>query len=241
MSAAPLVGTAGWSLPRAVQEDFAGEGTHLVRYARVLPVAEINSSFHRPHRASTYAKWAAAVPDYFRFSVKVPKTITHQRKLVDTAALLDIFLAECAGLGAKVGCLLVQLPPSLAFDAAVASTFFRLMRERVTLPIALEPRHESWFGDEPAALLVERRVTRVAADPARVPAAGERGGWDRLAYWRLHGSPRTYFSSYDADYLALLGESLRASAALRPTWCIFDNTASGAAAADALQLVRMLR
>lgn len=241
MSAAPLVGTAGWSLPRAVQEEFAGEGTHLVRYARVLPVAEINSSFHRPHRASTYAKWAAAVPDSFRFSVKVPKTITHQRKLVDTAALLDIFLAECTGLGAKVGCLLVQLPPSLAFDAAVADAFCGLMRERTPLPVAVEPRHESWFGDEPAALLVEHRVARVAADPARVPAAGERGGWDGLAYWRLHGSPRTYFSSYDADYLALLAESLRASAALRPTWCIFDNTASGAAAADALQLVRMLR
>ena len=241
MSAVPLVGTAGWSLPRAVQEHFPGEGTHLVRYARVLPVAEINSSFHRPHRASTYAKWATTVPGDFRFSVKIPKAITHQLKLVDTAPLLDVFLGECAGLGGKLGCLLVQLPPSLAFDAAVSGAFFRLMRERTALPIALEPRHGSWFADEPGALLVEHRVARVAADPARVPAAALPGGWDGLAYWRLHGSPRTYYSSYDADYLTALAGSLRASAALRPTWCIFDNTASGAAAANALELVRMPR
>lgn len=237
--AAPLLGTAGWSLPRAVQEEFPGEGTHLVRYARVLPVAEINSSFHRPHRASTYAKWAAAVPEDFRFSVKIPKAITHQQKLVGTAPSLDVFLSECAGLGGKLGCLLVQLPPSLAFDAAVAGAFFRLMRERTALPIALEPRHGSWFGDEPAALLVEHRVARVAADPARVPAAALPGGWQGLAYWRLHGSPRTYYSSYDTDYLTALAGSLRASAAERPTWCIFDNTASGAAAANALELLRL--
>lgn len=241
MRGAALVGTAGWSLPRAVQEQFPGEGTHLVRYARVLPVAEINSSFHRPHRASTYAKWAASVPGDFRFSVKLPKVITHELKLVDTAPLLDVFLGECAGLGETLGCLLVQLPPSLAFDAAVAGAFLRLMRERTALPIALEPRHGSWFGDEPAALLVEHRVARVAADPARVPAAALPGSWDGLAYWRLHGSPRTYYSSYDADYLTALAGSLRASAAVRPTWCILDNTASGAAAGNALELLQMLR
>src|SRR5215207_5123302 len=102
MSTAPLVGTAGWSLPRAVQELVEGHGTHLMRYARAFPVAEINSSFHRPHRRSTYAKWAASVPENFRFSLKLPKTITHQQKLVDTAALLDAFLGESAGLGAKL-------------------------------------------------------------------------------------------------------------------------------------------
>lgn len=238
--AAPLVGTAGWTLPRAVQERFEGEGTHLARYGRVLPVAEINSSFHRPHRPSTYAKWASTVPAGFRFSIKLPKTITHQQKLVNSAGALDVFLAEAAGLGETLGCLLVQLPPSLAFDAAVAESFLALMRARTRSPVALEPRHQSWFGGEATALLVERQVARVAADPARVPAAALPGGWDGLAYWRLHGSPRTYYSSYDDTYLSTLADTLRASAIVRPTWCIFDNTASGAAAADALRLVRTL-
>lgn len=236
----PLVGTAGWSLPRAVQEEFGGGGTHLVRYARVFHAAEINSSFHRPHRTSTWAKWAASVPDDFRFSVKLPKSITHGQKLVGVEALLDAFLAECAGLGGKLGCHLVQLPPSFAFDAVVAHGFFALMRSRVALPIALEPRHASWFTDEASALLVAHRIARVAADPARVPDAALPGGWDGLAYWRLHGSPRTYYSAYDSQSLTALAGSLRTSAAARPTWCIFDNTASGAAAGNALDLVRLL-
>ncbi|MDB5818734.1 MAG: hypothetical protein JWQ11_2374, partial [Rhizobacter sp.] len=72
------VGTAGWSLTAAVADRFAGQGQHLARYARVLRCAEINSSFHRSHRFETYRKWASMVPDEFRFSVKLPRTITHE-------------------------------------------------------------------------------------------------------------------------------------------------------------------
>jgi uncharacterized protein YecE (DUF72 family) len=70
-------GCAGWALPPGVDPRFAGARSHLERYSRVFPVTEINSSFHRPHRDSTYARWADATPEGFRFSVKIPKTITH--------------------------------------------------------------------------------------------------------------------------------------------------------------------
>jgi uncharacterized protein YecE (DUF72 family) len=69
------IGCAGWSLPRVEQERFPAAGSHLERYASVFDAVEINSSFHRPHRPATYARWAAAVPSSFRFSVKLPKTI----------------------------------------------------------------------------------------------------------------------------------------------------------------------
>ena len=78
-----------------------------------LPAVEINSSFYRPHRPSTYARWAAETPEGFPFAVKLPKEITHKRRLVDVAEPLDRFLAETAALGPKRGPLLVQLPPSL--------------------------------------------------------------------------------------------------------------------------------
>src|SRR5918993_2432455 len=71
-----VIGTAGWSIPRAVAHEFTASGSHLERYARVLNGAEINSSFHRPHARAVYARWAAATPDDFRFSVKLPRTIT---------------------------------------------------------------------------------------------------------------------------------------------------------------------
>ncbi len=235
------VGTAGWSLPRAVQEQFPGEGPHLARYARVFPAAEINSSFHRPHKPSVYARWATATPESFRFAAKIPKTITHVAKLGQAAALLDAFLAEATTLGRKLDCLLVQLAPSLQFDEPVARDFLAALRERWAGDVVLEPRHATWFTAQADTLLVERRVGRVAADPVRAPGGELPAGWPGIAYYRLHGSPRTYYSSYDTEYLVSLAEQLRVHAREgRRVWCIFDNTASGAAAGNALHLMRLL-
>src|SRR4029079_1485820 len=125
-----FIGTAGWSVPRASAPNFPGDGTHLQRYSRVLRAAEINSSFHRPHAAATYARWAESTPAEFRFAVKIPRTITHERELRATRPLLDRFLEESAGLGRKRGPLLLQLPPSLAFDRRVAARFLDLLRSR---------------------------------------------------------------------------------------------------------------
>lgn len=235
------VGTAGWSLPRAVQEEFPGEGPHLARYARVFPAAEINSSFHRPHKPSVYARWAAATPDSFRFAVKIPKTITHGQRLAAPDALLTAFMAEASALGNRLDCLLVQLPPSLALESDVARHFFVVLRERWAGDVVLEPRHESWFSPGASAMLEEMRVGRVAADPVRAAGGDVPAGWPEIAYYRLHGSPRTYYSSYEPSYLAALAGRLVAhrQAGIR-SWCIFDNTASGAAAGNALELMRLL-
>jgi uncharacterized protein YecE (DUF72 family) len=83
MGAKLFVGTAGWSLDRRYAAHFPGAGSHLQRYSGSFNAAEINSSFHRPHRRSTYERWAASVPEDFRFSVKLPKTITHERRLIE--------------------------------------------------------------------------------------------------------------------------------------------------------------
>jgi uncharacterized protein YecE (DUF72 family) len=235
-----LVGTAGWALPRESQAAFPGTGTHLERYAAVLPAAEINSTFYRPHRHATFARWAHAVPPAFRFSVKVPKEITHEQRLAGPVALLDEFLASLVPLGARLQCLLVQLPPSLEFEPAVASAFLGALRERFDRDVALEPRHATWFTAEAEALLVRLRVARVAADPPRVGVL-EPGGWRDVAYFRLHGTPRVYWSAYEDAFLDDLAGRLRALAmdGVR-CWCIFDNTAQGAAAVNALGLVERL-
>ena len=164
----------------------------------MLNAVEINSSFHRPHRRATYERWAASVPVDFLFAVKLPKTITHEARLVAVGAPLDRFLEESGGLGTKRGPILVQLPPSLAFDLGIAADFFALLRDRTANDLVCEPRHRSWFTPEAEDLLVRCRVARVAADPAPVAGAGETGGWAGLRYMRLHGSPQMYRSSYDA-------------------------------------------
>lgn len=231
------IGCAGWSLPRAEHEHFPAAGSHLERYASRFDAVEINSSFHRPHRPATYARWSASVPPSFRFAVKVPKTITHGLRLRQAGDLLESFLAEASGLGDKLGCLLVQLPPSLSFEPEVAAGFFADFRSRSPVPLACEPRHPSWFTPEVDGLLLELGVARVAADPARVPEAAEPGGWRGLSYYRLHGSPRIYYSSYPEEYLEVLAARLRADVeAGRSVWCIFDNTTLGAATRNALDL-----
>src|ERR1700760_3747408 len=96
------IGTAGWSIPKAQRERFGAGDSILARYAARLNAVEINSSFYRPHRPATYARWAAAVPQNFRFSVKLPKAITHERRLEDCGDLLDRFVAEVTGLGPKL-------------------------------------------------------------------------------------------------------------------------------------------
>jgi len=236
-----LVGCAGWSLPRAVQESFGEGDSHLARYATRFAVTEINSSFHRPHKRSLYEKWAAAVPAHFGFSAKLPKAITHERRLVACADLLDAFMEQAGGLGSKLACLLVQLPPSFAFDAPVADAFLDLLRSRHAGAVALEPRHASWFTPEAEALLRAQRVARVLADPVRHEPGRAPGGWPQRVYLRLHGAPRVYYSSYELPLLQSLAQRLRlAQAEGAEAWCIFDNTASGAATANALDLLQLL-
>ena len=235
------IGTAGWSIPRASANRFDGQGTHLERYARLLHCAEINSSFHRPHARATYAKWAASTPPGFRFAVKLPRAITHDQKLRRSRLPLERFLGECAGLGNKRGPLLVQLPPSLAFETRMAGRFFDLLRERYGGLVVCEPRHETWFSAVASSLLVSYRVARVAADPPPAPGAELPGGWTGVVYSRLHGSPRKYWSRYTAEYLQTLAGTLRAAQGSADAWCVFDNTASGAALENAWQLSTGIR
>ena len=230
------IGTAAWALPRTVRDAFPPGASNLERYAAQFNAVEINTSFYRPHKRATYARWAASVPEHFRFAVKLPKAISHEARLEGCAPLLERFAEESGGLGARRGPLLLQLPPKFAFDAAVAEAFFAEFEAIVGGALVCEPRHPSWCDEAADALLARHRIARVAADPAPVSAAALPGGWRGLAYFRLHGSPRPYWSSYEADALAAWHAKCATEA---EAWIIFDNTGSGAAAGDALALQKL--
>ncbi|HEU4533165.1 MAG TPA: DUF72 domain-containing protein, partial [Polyangiaceae bacterium] len=225
------VGTAGWALSKQSGEFFPGGGTHLERYARVLTTVEVNSCFYRPHRATTYARWAASTPEGFRFTLKLPRDISHADDFVGAAREhLREFVETSGELGAKFGCLLVQLPPSRAFAPEYVAALAEVLGPRFACPIAVEPRHPTWFGGEGDACLSARDLARVAADPPRGPGNLEAAGSRRVAYYRLHGSPRIYYSGYGAERLAPWYERMRRSAReAGAVYCIFDNTAEGEA------------
>lgn len=235
------VGCAGWSIPRAWAERFPGAGSHLERYARMLPAVEINSSFYRHHARTTYERWAASVPRDFRFAVKLPREITHIGRLRHPRVPLQEFLQSVRGLGRKLGVVVVQLPPTLRFDSSVAERFLVELRAHYRGAVALEARHPSWFAEPADRLLGRHRVARVAADPPPAPEALLPGGWRRLVYYRLHGSPRLYWSPYSTPFVRQLAIDLKKLPATTRTWVVFNNTAAGAAVGNALELLRWVK
>ena len=242
------IGTAGWSIPKHAAASFPGEEQHLQRYARVLDCAEINSSFHRSHRVEVYERWAAQTPPGFRFAVKLPRSITHEGRLRRAREPLQRFLAETAGLGERLGVLLVQLPPSFAFEARPVRAFFGLLAGLCGTAVVCEPRHASWFTPSADRVLVASQVSRTAADPARCPEALHPGGWlgpdgdgrGAVLYHRWHGTPRMYWSRYEPQWLHDQARELKRWPDAADRWCIFDNTAAGEAITNALELQALL-
>jgi uncharacterized protein YecE (DUF72 family) len=233
------VGVAGWSIRKEHNHLFGTEGTHLQRYASRFDAVEINSSFYKSHKRETYEKWAKSVPARFRFAVKAPRLLTHECGLEETGAPLAQFVREIGGLGRKLGCVLVQLPPGLSYDPRAVEAFFSALRARYRGALVCEPRHPTWFTGAADRRLDAHGVGRVGADPPCAEDGGTPGASPRVVYYRLHGSPDMYYSSYDAAYLERLAERMRLIRRV-PIWCIFDNTARGAATLNAIDLLALL-
>lgn len=231
------IGTAGWSIPKAHSDKFSGKGTHLERYSQQLQAVEVNSSFYRDHQEATYYRWNYSTPPEFRFSVKFPRRYTHEGRLSCSPEEAKATLEPIFGLKEKLGVILVQLPPKLAFDRERATAFFETLRGLYNGLLACEPRHPSW-GEESTLDFFERfRISKVQADPEPCPALAERlnlaGGFQ---YFRLHGSPEVYRSPYQKDFLKAISQKVKAAR----DWCIFDNTTFGHATENALELNRIL-
>lgn len=212
----------------------------------------MSQSTHESHRlrAGTAgwsipsASWADQTPVDFRFAAKLPQAITHDARLRRSRAVLERFLAEVAGLGQRLAVLLVQLPPSLPFEARPIGHFFELFRALHPGSIVCEPRHASWFTPPAERLLQAWHICRAAADPAPFPGSDACGGWSSVAppgapdavyYHRWHGSPRPYWSRYPGAWIERMGSYATALPDTAERWFIFDNTAGGHAVGNALE------
>jgi uncharacterized protein YecE (DUF72 family) len=230
------IGCAGWGIPKHAALRFPAGPNNVNRYSQLFNCCEINSSFYRPHRIATWQRWADSVSGDFRFAVKVPRTITHDARLVCSLELWSPFLNQIAHLHDKLGPILVQLPPSLGFEREQVRAFFSLLRQHHTKDVVCEPRHSSWFTEQANRTLQDFEIARVASDPACIPVASTPGGASTTAYFRLHGSPRTYYSSYTDEFLNRISVQIKNLARRAKVWCVFDNTASGAATINAIEL-----
>ncbi|HXH32601.1 MAG TPA: DUF72 domain-containing protein [Bacteriovoracaceae bacterium] len=237
MGPAPYVGTAAWNISKDHAGYFGQEGSHLQRYAQVLNAVEINSSFYKEHQAKSYVRWANDTPAEFRFSVKLSKVFTHESGLRPDEKKLLESLDRICHLGEKFGVLLLQLPGKQNFEASAMEDFYRMLRRKISIPIALEPRNLSWLCAESVRLMQEFAISKVQADPEKclgeVKSKSHQTGVD---YYRLHGSPLIYKSAYSEEYLQQLLVTLKSK---KNPWCVFDNTTFGHATENAVTLHRM--
>jgi uncharacterized protein YecE (DUF72 family) len=228
------IGTAGWTIPKAYLAEFPPEGSHLERYALIFNTTEINSSFYKEHMAKSYMRWAASVPDDFRFSVKLARALIHDCALKPRANEMEASLDNILHLEKKLGVILVQLPASLKFDHKITKRFFEMIRKVYSGNLAIEPRNDEWVSEDARKILVDFKVSKVIADPEKCPTEDSEilmaGGF---RYYRLHGSPVIYKSQYSEKFLLKLSRELKDR---KETWCIFDNTTFGHATDNALTL-----
>lgn len=231
-----LIGTAGWAYRKEQAQLFLTEGSHLEKYAEVYNAVEINSSFHREHMGKSYKRWAASVPSYFRFSVKLSKIYTHEHKLKKVDDNLKMTLDNIMQLGSNFGVLIVQLPASLKFDFATAEKFFSTLAKCFPAPIVIEPRHLSWTTVQAIELIHHFHISIVHADPdlIRLPV----GFSQTVNYFRLHGSPQIYKSSYEEGFLNEIFHKLSdlQNRHTQQNWVVFDNTAYGYANQNAIRM-----
>lgn len=234
--------------------------------ARVTSI-EVNGSFYALQRPASWHRWRDATPDGFVFAVKGPRFITHVKRLGDVAAPLANFLASgVLELGAKLGPILWQLPPTLQFDAALLDAFLgRLPSTRADaaalaaghdermsgraafsvvhdgpLRHAVEVRHPSFEADDWIALLERHGVASVTADTAGRYPRLDRATAD-FAYARLHGEEELYASGYDDASLDRWASWAQAHLdAGRDAYLYFDNDIKVRAPFDAMGLIARL-
>jgi uncharacterized protein YecE (DUF72 family) len=157
------VGLLGWSNPPGKRAEREAGRSHLAYYAANFNCVEINSSFYRTHQVATYSRWRDETPGKFRFSVKMPRSITHESHLKRCSAEVARFFDDIAALQPKLAAVLVQLPPSLEYDGRSIRAFFRSAPSLRGTRVVCEPRHDSWFTSAAEKALHELGVSRVGA------------------------------------------------------------------------------
>jgi uncharacterized protein YecE (DUF72 family) len=203
-------------------------------YAKHFDTVEINASFYRLPKPSSFEAWRKQAPPGFCYTVKAPRFITHMHKLKDEGAL---FLKNVRHLGDRLGPILYQLPPRWKYNRERLEGF--LNSRPKDLVHVFEFRDPSWINDEALALLERHGASFCAHD---MPGAlTPRWAAGPVAYVRFHGSGKRYGGDYPHDVLESWRDwMLDQSRHGRDVWAFFNNDAEAKAITDAAELRKLL-
>lgn len=233
-----FVGTSGWQYSHWKEIFYPHNLRYsewLIFYSNHFNTVEINVTFYRDVRISTFQKWYLSVNRDFIFSLKLSRQITHFKRLKVEKDILDSFIERASALKEKLGVILIQLPPSLKFDRDLIDEFFCLLDKRFNY--AIEVRNNTFINDGFFQNLKKNNIAFCIAD-----SAGRYPYYEVITadfvYIRLHGSQRLYASEYSEEELAKWAEKIKNWGKI--TYVYFDNDYKGYAVKNALRLKELL-
>jgi uncharacterized protein YecE (DUF72 family) len=235
------IGTSGWQYEdwrRRFYPEGLARGKWLAQYGSHFDTVELNNSFYRLPDKETFARWGAATSRDFVFSVKASRYLTHVRRLKDPVEPVHRLMDHAAGLGTKLGPVLVQLPPNLTVDVAALDEVLRAFPDHTR--IAFEPRHESWFVDGVADVLRAHDAALCLIDaPGRKVPHWRTAGW---GYLRLHEGRATPHPCYGRRALSTWAERLAGMwSPGDDVFVYFNNDRGGCAVRDAHRFALAVR
>jgi len=211
----------------------------LTFYAQHYNAVEINATFYRPFPEHVFTHWHDSTPDDFRFVLKGPKLITHEKLLVDIEQELEQFISNSAALKQKLAAMLWQFPTSARRDSLQGQFQQFLMLLPTNIKHVFEFRNASWFSEEIYALLNRFDAGIVINDSPHFPS--QHVTTDHLIYIRLHGPGALYTSTYNADQLHSWAEEIEPHLVDMDVYLFFNNTSGGHALGNANDLRRLLK
>lgn len=208
-------------------------------YCQHFNTLELNTSFYRYPTVKGLRAWYDQSPEDFVFSAKVPRGVTHYRKLVDTERMLnDFYVLLGEGLADKMGCVLFQMPPQFTYSDERLQALLR--QADPGFKNAVEFRHESWWREDVKQALQAAGIVfcgvsfpKISFDEAVVN--------DPTCYYRFHGVPRLFYSEYDQSFIEKIFSQLSSHAELRTAYIYFNNTASTAALHNAAYFQELVK
>jgi len=232
------VGTSGWNYLHwkgVFYPEKHPKSKWLEYYCGHFDTVELNASFYRQPKPTTFENWSKRTPGNFLWSVKANRYITHVKRLKDTEEPLKRFYDSATALGPKLGVILFQLPPSLAYDRGLVGEF--LEKLNLAYRHAIEVRNPSWITEEFFKQLEERNVSFCISDTAGRYPLHEEVTADYV-YIRLHGSKKLYASLYTKKEVKEWAQKILKWN--RDTFVYFDNDFEGNAVRNAHMLKDVL-
>jgi uncharacterized protein YecE (DUF72 family) len=240
-----LLGTSGWSYKEWEGTFYKkGEKTKLRAYSQVFQTVEIDSTFYRYPSKGTVMGWLRYSPTDFVFTAKLPKLITHDKKLgleADVQEDLNNFLniMQPLQLDGKLACLLIQLPPSYRYHPESLEAFFQILQPQ--FKFAVEFRNRSWMREETWELLKKYGVTYANVDEPLLPPEVHLTA--DFSYFRWHGKGKKPWFDYKYDKKELepwVPKLEDTSKKVKKIFGYFNNHFHGYAPENALQLIERL-